>query len=147
MVFAPFLLTFVWLNSILAKTIWKRRDSDFQKENEISTVSGKIISKEVKERRLRRKQRTLRMFKTIIILMLIFIVCRVPNWVFLVFMMSDNPKENIHWILHFVFGLMVVFNCMLNPFLFTFLTETMKLTSYLSENCRKFLKVIQKNFK
>lgn len=70
------------------------------------------------------------MFKVILILMAVFIICRVPNWVFIVFMMNSKSNENIYWVLYFTFGLLVVVNCMLNPFLYSFLSETIRLTSF-----------------
>jgi ABC-type polysaccharide/polyol phosphate export permease len=79
--------------------------------------------------------------------MAIFIICRVPNWVFIVFMMSDKPKENIHWILFFSFGLLAVVNCVLNPLLFTFLAETIRVTSYLSENFQGFFMILRKLYR
>lgn len=73
------------------------------------------------------------MFKVILVLMAVFFICRVPNWVFIVFMMSIRKHENIHWILYFTFGLLVVVNCMLNPFLYSFLSETLRLTNFVSD--------------
>lgn len=142
-VFFPFLLIFIYLSSILAKFIWKRYDKEVEKHKNVPTISGKVKSKEIVERRLKREQRQLRMFKAILWLMTVFIVCRVPNWVIIVFMMSSNPKENIHYVLCFSFGLLSVVNCMLNPILFSFISETIQITSYLSEIFQKGCKGIR----
>lgn len=43
-----------------------------------------------------------------------------------------KSESNIHWVINYAFGLMVMANCMFNPFLYTFLSETIRLTTFLA---------------
>lgn len=76
--------------------------------------------------RTRREIRQLRMFVAILILMLTFLVCRLPTWIFLLYKLYNPAKTNSLWMLQYIFGLLSVTNCVLNPLLYTFLTETMQ---------------------
>lgn len=71
------------------------------------------------------------MFKVILALMAVFFVCRLPNWIYILYKLSNSSEGNIHWVLNYAFGLIVMVNCMLNPFLYTFLSETIRLTTFL----------------
>lgn len=72
------------------------------------------------------------MFKVILMLMVVFFLCRLPNWIYLLYKLNNSTQENIHWVLNYAFGLTVMANCMLNPFLYTFLSETIRLTTFLA---------------
>lgn len=71
-----------------------------------------------------RKKRQMRMFKVIVLIILIFFVLRLPTWVFLLMKLNMSFTENIHWILQYVFGILSLTNCVVNPFIYTFLSET-----------------------
>lgn len=141
-IFAPLLITFLWLNSVLAKEVWKRRIdvSVSVSENENSSAVNSAgwraqdshVSTEVNARRIERKQRQVRMFKVILALMAVFFICRLPNWIYVLYKLSNNTQANIFWVLNYALGLMVMANCMLNPFLYTFLSETIRLTTFLA---------------
>lgn len=79
-----------------------------------------------------RKKRHIRMFKAVIILMVVFFVCRLPTWIYLLVKLHITANSNIHWLLHYCFGLLSILNCFLNPFLYTFLAETIKFTVLMS---------------
>jgi carbon starvation protein CstA len=149
-VFIPFFVIFIWLNTVLAKKIWAQRENIPTDRMKISTVLEEIpnhTSIVISARRSRRKQRQLRMFKVILVIMAVFIVCRVPNWVFITFMMRKNVKKNIHWVLYFTFGLLVAVNCMLNPFLYSFLSETIGLANFVGDIICGALSPLVKLFK
>ncbi|CAO1415848.1 unnamed protein product [Diamesa serratosioi] len=165
-IFLPLLTTFLWLNTILAKEIWNRREPIqvekrpvFTVNTEESTVSIDSINKEtddtiaasivnnkttnqtpnessqvnveVNTKRVERKQRQIRMVKVIALLMVVFFICRLPNWIYVLYKLSNVTQKNIYWVIHYVFGIMVLMNCLLNPFLYTFLSETIRLTTFL----------------
>lgn len=131
-VFTPFLLMFLWLNTVLAKEIWNHK-SEFS-TNKLPTIS-KAISTFVLERKTKRRKRQIRIFKVIIVLMAVFLICRVPNWIFSVIVMNLKTQENIHWLLYFTFGLFALVNCLLNPFIYTFLSETIHVSNLLAGSC------------
>jgi hypothetical protein len=136
-IFGPLFVTFIWLNSVLAKEVWKRRIdmtvSVIESENiSASTMTAGLNSSEICKRRIERRQRQVKMFKVILALMAVFFICRMPNWVFLLYKLGDVPQDNLHWVINYALGLLVMANCMANPFLYTFLSETIRLTTFLT---------------
>lgn len=84
-----------------------------------------------------RRNRQMRMFKVILVLMSVFIICRLPNWVFLVYKLSHKVSNRSNWLLVYSFAIMGLLNCMLNPLLYTFLSETIRVTSFVeSAGCK-----------
>jgi hypothetical protein len=145
------LITFFWLNIVLAKEVWKRRiyvstvHSEYENTSSTSVVN---VAPETTARRVERKQRQIIIFKVILVLMAVFFVCRLPNWIYTLYKLSHDTEENIHWVINYIFGLMALANCMLNPFLYSFLSETIRLTTFLAgivcgifnpcrKNCKK----------
>lgn len=86
-----------------------------------------------------RKTRQLRMFKVIIMIMITFLVCRLPTWIFLLIKLNRDLSSSASWVLHFSFGILSLANCAINPFLYTFLTETMHFGSQVKGRLRKIL--------
>ncbi|XP_053685972.1 alpha-2A adrenergic receptor [Sabethes cyaneus] len=198
-IFLPLVISFVWLNAIIAKEIWVRRHpvdshrkSDKAKKittttgsssdrktnttsdgstNPIPTLSQGVLSTTkctcsncmdlyttpkcqappppVPTKMLptinaisspatnSRKQRQLRMFKAIVFIMTVFLVCRLPNWIYLLIKMHGIAVTNLYWILHYSFGIMAMLNCVLNPLIYTFLSETIKMTVFLKALCTR----------
>lgn len=141
-IFAPLLIAFLWLNLVLAKEVWKRRihvsvnvgDNENTSTVASATTDWRVqdnVPPELTARRAERKQRQIRMFKVIVVLMAVFFICRLPNWIYTMYKLGNSTQENIHWVLNYSLGLMVMVNCMLNPFLYTFLSETIRLTTFL----------------
>lgn len=85
-----------------------------------------------------RKTRQLRMFKVIIVIMTTFFICRLPTWIFLLIKMNKDLSLSPSWIVHFSLGLLSLTNCAINPFLYTFLTETIRFGSDLKARARMF---------
>lgn len=184
-IFVPIFAGFVWLNTIIAREIWKRRHApgnqsrskpkrtdensstmEIKATDETNTSSnvrnhsGKISSGESKNsavsskppiftvqpaannetHRNGRQRRQMRMFKVILVLMSVFIVCRLPNWIFLLYKLSNNVSGRLNWLLLYSFGVLGLLNCMLNPLLYSFLSETIRITSHIGRACYKFCK-------
>lgn len=126
---------------MLAREVWKRRiDVSIQSvesENTSSvtaTTTGNqpYVTPEVTARRVERKLRQIRMFKVILVLMIVFFLCRLPNWIYILYKYNNNTQANIHWVISYALGLTAMANCMFNPFLYTFLSETIRLTTFLA---------------
>ena len=71
--------------------------------------------------------------------MAVFFLCRLPNWMYVLYKLSNDVQENIFSVITNALGLMVMANCMLNPFLYTFLSETIRLTTFLASIVRGIL--------
>lgn len=73
-----------------------------------------------------REARHIRMFKVIICLMAIFLICRLPQWIFLMVKFYANINMVQMWLIQYSLGTFSLFNCVLNPFMYAFLSETLK---------------------
>ncbi|XP_070503098.1 neuropeptide Y receptor type 5-like [Chironomus tepperi] len=94
------------------------------------------------DRRNERQCRQMRMFKVILVLMCVFIVLRLPNWIFLLYKLYNFvPTDRAIWLLNYAFCISGIMNSMANPFLYTFLSETILFTSYIRITCYKFCKL------
>jgi 7 transmembrane receptor (rhodopsin family) len=94
-----------------------------------------------------RQRRQMRMFKVILVLMSVFICCRLPNWIFLLHKLSNVLSGRLNWFLLYSFGAMGLLNCMLNPLLYTFLGETIRITSDIGSVCYKFCRLCRRTKK
>lgn len=73
-----------------------------------------------------REARHIRMFKVVFLIILIFLLCRLPSWIFLLIKMySSKSTYSEYWIMHYSFGILVLLNCLLNPLIYTFLSTTL----------------------
>lgn len=77
------------------------------------------------------------MFKAIVVLMLVFFVCRLPMWVFLLVKMVGEANTGAYWNLHYSFGILAMVNAVLNPLMYTFLTETIRFTLFVKAYCMR----------
>lgn len=87
--------------------------------------------------RTNREIRQIRMFKAIMTIMITFFVCRLPTWIFLLFKLYNVANSNFHWMLQYTFGMLSIFNCVLNPLLYTYLTETIQCSSLFVDTVKK----------
>jgi 7 transmembrane receptor (rhodopsin family) len=85
-----------------------------------------------------RQRRQMRMFKVILILMCVFIVCRLPNWIFLFCKLNFTLQERWLWLITYSLGILGIVNSMANPFLYTFLGEAIRFTARIQNACYKF---------
>lgn len=83
-----------------------------------------------------RKTRQLRMFKVIIVIMITFFLCRLPTWVYLLIKLNRDISSSAGWIIHFSFGVLSLIACAINPFMYTFLSETIRLGTSFGEFLR-----------
>lgn len=88
-------------------------------------VHGNIVQC-IRQSKTCREVRQSRMFKAVLALMIIFLLCRMPTWIYLLIKMYNVSNTNAMWMLHFCLGLLSVTSCVLNPFLYTFLMETIQ---------------------
>nr|XP_036231053.1 uncharacterized protein LOC106614135 [Bactrocera oleae] len=196
-IFVPTIIAFIWINSVIAKQLWKRRHtvatvSKTQRKSWWRHLSCRCLSKfEDVEQNLKeqpvdaceqprscanissgvgtstmdtcikipqpiqssitsieqfilprnaassasttkysnsneRATRHIRMFSVIITLITGFLFLRSPTWIFLLLRISGVYTGQRPIVLHYCFGILNITNSMLNPFFYTFLTETIK---------------------
>lgn len=94
-----------------------------------TVASQTSLSTFVKKAKTNREIRQLRMFRVIVLLMLSFFMCRLPTWIYLIYKLYNDANTNLHWMLHYSFGFLSIFNCVLNPFLYTFLSNSIQCSS------------------
>lgn len=182
-IFFPVFVGFIWLNTIISREIWKRRnapghsnqnlsksttrkndDGDDSKDpstlemkntddtntsSSSSRTKGEMSKKTPpnannvpsSQTHTERQKRQMRMFKVILILMSVFICCRLPNWIFLFYKLKYNVSSTLNWILLYSFAALGLLNSMLNPFLYTFLNETIRITSSIANECQRFINI------
>lgn len=98
------------------------------------------VNKIEKKIKSHREIRQIRMFSAILILMTTFLICRLPTWLFLLYKLHYTATSNLSWMLNYCFGLLSMANCVLNPLLYTFLTETIQISMNCVNRFRKQLR-------
>lgn len=146
-IFVPLMVMFLWFYYKIAKLIWKRRKplKIFEKNlknnsvtNETSTDStisiGKLpnpviiqvnngIKTEMKYSKIHMKKK-IKTFKIILLIMAVFFICRMPHYIFNLIKYSLVLNDNKHWVIANVFTFFLILNTTLNPFLYSFLNES-----------------------
>jgi hypothetical protein len=112
---------------------------DATSTNAPSHASG-VVRQEVGKCNRERYQRQVRLFKVILLLMFVFFICRLPSWIYTIYKLNNDADSNIHWVLNYSFGMLVLLNCALNPYLYTFMSETIKVVSFLGNVIRMIFK-------
>lgn len=113
----------------------------------VQTTSQSTALPNNETHRSERQRRQMRMFKAILVLMLVFICCRLPNWLFLLYKLSFDISGRLNWLLMYSFAAMGILNCMLNPLLYQFLGETIRITSHIGSACYKFCRLCRRTKK
>lgn len=111
------------------------KNSAVSSKQPVFTIQPPAVISETHRNENQRRQRQMRMFKVILVLMSAFIMCRLPNWIFLLYKLSNHVTGRLNWILQYFFALTGILNCMLNPLLYTFLSETIHVTSRIGSAC------------
>lgn len=134
------LITFVWLNSIVAKEIYTRSRIMKEQCSSSSSSSGSSDgSKKPISLHCIRRKRQVRLFQVILVLMMVFLLCRMPSWIYTIYKLNNFSDSNVHWVLNYSFGILVLLNCALNPYLYTFMSETIRVMTLLGAilTCKK----------
>ena len=125
------------------------RNNNSSKESTISTITQSNVPSTIPQathndnnRCNERQRRQMRMFKVILVLMCVFIAFRLPSQIYLLYKLSFyiEPKR-AGWIVMYALSFLGLLNSMMNPFLYTFLSESIRLTARIRESCDKFFKL------
>lgn len=130
-VFLPLVIFFTWSYIRIAMVVWQHQTPG---RNESKGFDKK---KTIHNHHFERKVRT---FKIVIILLLSFILCRLPYWIFYIIRLSNNTS-NIMWIIHFLLISLSILNCALNPLLYNFLNESITIFKLLSNFIMNLLSI------
>ncbi|XP_036332260.1 tyramine receptor Ser-2 [Rhagoletis pomonella] len=84
-----------------------------------------------------REARHIRMFIVIIVLISTFLCLRLPAWIFLLIRLHGYDAPHMESCLNFAFGILNLTSSMLNPFLYTYLSETIKIAHTIKRTVRK----------
>lgn len=79
-----------------------------------------------------RKRRTVRV---ILILIIIFAICRLPQWLFLLVKLYVETTGNFWWNLQVILTTLSLFNASIHPFLYAFLNESLSLVKWIKSLC------------
>lgn len=93
----------------------------------------------MKRSKSRREIRQIRMFGAILCLMTTFLICRLPSWIVILYATYNDDRRNVIWLLKYWLGLLSMTNCILNPLLYTFLTETIQVSLNCFERLRRHM--------
>ena len=117
---------------------FRSKSSSGESKQPVFIVQQQPQSNIVETHRNERQRRQMRMFKIILVLMSVFVCCRLPNWIFFLYKLTNEVSGKFNWVLLHIFGAMGILNCMLNPLLYTFLGETIRITAHIGSACYKF---------
>lgn len=92
----------------------------------------------VQRLRSTREIRQLRMFRAILCIMMTFLVCRLPSWIYLLYKLQNEANQTVHWVLNYALGSLSLVSCALNPLLYTFLAETIGVTFSVADRLRNW---------
>jgi hypothetical protein len=133
----PLLLFFLWLNSVVARAILTRGRRIEQRAERSSNSCDNNSEHPITPNE--RHKRHIRVFRILLILMLVFFACRLPSWIYTIYKLNNSAEGNIIWVLSYAFGVLVLLNCALNPYLYSFMTETIRLVAFIGAllTCKK----------
>lgn len=136
------MILFLWMYYQIAVLVWKLRKPISDKynsnsvtvetstgisPNEISKISSPSIrrTKSIMKSNKSHVEKKIRTFKIILVTMFVFFLCRMPHWIFNVlrFAMVSADKP-IHWIMSYALSFLLLVNTAMNPYLYTFLSQT-----------------------
>lgn len=143
-IFFPLVLLFFWLYYHIAELVWKHRkplttlfhkkDNNTTetsisqlKSTESTSTNSMHLQRITRRNKNMHVERKIRTFKIIIVLMLVFLLCRFPYHIFSIMKLMGTYNEHKHWIVTYVLNGLVLLNCALNPFLYTFLNPTLNI--------------------
>lgn len=128
-IYWPLFSVFVWFYYNIARLIWRHRKP-------ISQPTKSCISKKEKC-----ENKKIRSFKVVIFLVIPFVLCRFPYQTMFLFYKfyesGDSSYVDSLWNLYFSLTCLNVFNCGLNPFLYTYLHQTISGLQFTEKLIRK----------
>ncbi|XP_037914391.1 free fatty acid receptor 4-like isoform X2 [Hermetia illucens] len=159
--FFPMVVAFIWFNSFLALDIWKRRKgitssadssaAEIQKTSRdnnkegttdaqaqsTTNVSNTETNTGYKQTRANRERRQLRMFCVVILLIITYMILKLPEWIFLIATFYSRSRSQNPWLMQFAFGIVSMGSSVTNPLLYAFVTQTIEYLQDLYRSCQR----------
>lgn len=149
--FLPLLILFFWFYYKIALLIWRHRKplgEDYTSNPEITETSCSSkptdsVSVGTKGSNYKKQnvqmQRKIRSFKIVVALVVAFVICRLPFWLYLLSQRFDIFDRYVMWNIRFIAIALHLLNCALNPLLYTYLSFTItlcrKIGNFISNIC------------
>ncbi|XP_024940974.1 QRFP-like peptide receptor isoform X2 [Cephus cinctus] len=150
-IFLPLAIVFVTVYILLALNIWKRRspgersqlgnssDSQFTDTSTASTSASNRGQSSFRRpmptpAHVTRKKRTVKM---ILLLIIIFVMSKLPHWIFLLYKLYATINGIFWWHLQTILTILSLLNSVVNPFLYAFLNEALSLCSWIGSCCSR----------
>ncbi|KAH0561580.1 QRFP-like peptide receptor [Cotesia glomerata] len=144
-IFLPLAAVFIVVYILLALNIHRKKIGNCQTSEstisqEISTASTSMSNsgprpmKKKIPKHVMRKRRTVRVILTLIG---VFVLCRMPQWSFLLVKLYVKVFHKFWWHLQVVLTLLSLINAAVHPFLYAFLNEALSLFSWVNSLCLK----------
>ncbi|XP_066139810.1 substance-K receptor-like [Euwallacea fornicatus] len=147
--FLPILVLFFWFYYKIAFLIWRHRkplnDDYHQQEVTDTCSSSKPVQDAYPTSALKSKKKNVQMkskirsFKVVVALVLAFITCRLPYWLQMIYQQLETVNKNVLWNVRFATISLHLFNCVLNPLLYTYLNITItvcrKVSRFVTHYC------------
>lgn len=146
LIFVPLMVLFLWLYYKIAQLIWRRRKpltckTSTKNNNTSVTIETSTDSKtsvsivklspiaarsriKITKKTNLHMERKIRTFKIILIIMAVFFVCRMPHYLLNLIRYSSVVSLKKDWVIANAFSLLLILNTTLNPFLYSFLNQT-----------------------
>ncbi|CAG9774104.1 unnamed protein product, partial [Ceutorhynchus assimilis] len=142
--FVPLITMFLSFYYKIAFLVWKHRKPVGSRtkieELEVSSSTKapsdlpNIITNNVKKKKNMQMQRKIRTFKIVIVLIFAFIFCRMPYWLYwLLKMLTPIRNSDAMWRLTLTFTALNLLNCAMNPFLYTYLNQSIYVCRKINE--------------
>ncbi|KAF7282089.1 QRFP-like peptide receptor [Rhynchophorus ferrugineus] len=144
--FFPIISMFFWFYYKIALLIWRHRkpishsnNHDPIENSSISKISPLPRVKSFVKKRNVQMERKMRTFKIVLVLIFAFIGCRMPHWLYMVCNLLKDISGKSAWNIRFSFISLNLLNCALNPFLYTYLSQTIyvcrKINDFMCKIC------------
>lgn len=154
--FFPLIVMFFWFYYNIAVLIWRHRkpvmagtssridESENTSETKCTTsdsMSSSHFKQLIAKKKTAQMERKIRTFRIVIVLILAFVVCRMPYWLFWLVKLLAPVRFSNNTVLRLtlIFTALNLLNCALNPFLYTYLNQTihvcLKINEFVCTNC------------
>ncbi|KAK9693315.1 7 transmembrane receptor (rhodopsin family) [Popillia japonica] len=131
-VFLPLTMVVLWLQYHICMLVYKRNAAmNTRRKLSVAAIQSNqdttkgILRNNRPPNRNFQAERRIRIFKIILFLIVAFIACRLPHWIYKTIRVAYTEMETSQWITTFLLSGLVFFNCILNPFLYAFLPQTL----------------------
>nr|CAH7722943.1 unnamed protein product [Callosobruchus chinensis] len=142
LVFLPILMFFFWFYCNVALKIWQYRkpnaseaeSTGIERSSNTTTASNSKQSKTKRNVQVEKKVKTM---KIIIGLMICFILCRLPYYLFNAMLLVKKNGSPAIWNLYYALNCLLLLNCALNPLMYIYLHQTIRFVVLVKDSVKR----------